>query len=227
MIRGLQSWLKLQKASHKTKEKYYDTMKKQKKIGWNFFVRGLVITEWAAIQEQYFLCIGTPKMGDSWSSNISEWWIRKSRSVWNLRNSKLHDIDKVNESREEQEAFAQVRKLYETSFLLSANDRELFQTSMEDLIQQPLASIRTWIKTAWPTVKNCLQHHSEQLKQQNRQIYNYFQQTTNESSNHPSGETQEINLQANERIIIFESTSQADNQMEIQRDTPPDMIDGQ
>jgi hypothetical protein len=72
-----------------------------------------------------------------------------------------------------------------------------------------------------------LQHHSEQLKQQNRRIYNYFQQTISEPTNQTTGENQETNSQENERIIIFEHTSQADNQTGLMRETTPDMITGQ
>lgn len=68
-----------------------------------------------------------------------------------------------------------MRKLYETSHLLSAQDRELFIHPIEDMMKQPITSLRTWIQTAWPTVRTCLQRHTERIIQQNHRIINFFQ----------------------------------------------------
>ena len=185
----------------------WHTMEKQNKFGWNFFVRGLVINDWAYWQEQHAQKSNTIQLGDSWSSKISEWWIQKSRAIWLQRNEKSHNCTKENESRLEQETFAQIRKLYDTSHLLSANDREIFSTPMEDLIQQPIHSLQLWVRTAWPTVRTCLKNYSDRIVLQNQRLSQFLQQR----NINPTSPTSMNPPQENQNYSIYETSSLEEN----------------
>ena len=187
-------------------------------------------------------------MGDSWSANITSWWIRQSRKIWKIRNEKLHDTAKENISRAEEEAHEQVRRLYESAHLLSATDKELFSKSIEDMMNQPLASLRIWIETAWPTVKNCIQHQTERLLRQNQRMTEFM--TTDSTLTDETVEFEEIvdyhmggqemisghqesmetlghldNQQENERILIYENNNNEISQQTLAHHQH--MIDGQ
>lgn len=169
---ALNHWFRIKQTYTREDRKHilWTMIEKQKRIGWKFFVRGLLITDWACWQERY----NSQILGDSWSATISAWWINQSRKIWNQRNDKLHQHTKDNESLSEQETFAQVRKLYDTARLLSANDRELFDIPLEDLLKHPIHSLQSWVKTAWPTVKICVQHHTERLVNHQKRLSELF-----------------------------------------------------
>jgi hypothetical protein len=215
------------------KHHLWETIEKQRDIGWKYFVRGLLINDWACWQERH----DPQKLGDSWSASISAWWITQSRKIWTQRNDKLHQHTKDNKSITEQETFAQIWKLYDMSSLLSANDRELFDLPLEDLLKHPIRSLQTWVKTAWPTVKICVQNHTERLVNDQKKLSEIFrpiQQHNNNTSvedeittiaeresqlttdqpkeNEPTPqELHDILNLENEHIIVFESTSNNDN----------------
>lgn len=111
MALGLWQWFKITKRDTiiERKEKLFNLMDKQRQIGWNFFIRGLLLNDWAYWQEKANEQGGRSQMGDWWSANITSWWIRQSRKIWNIRNEKLHDTTKENISRAEEEAHEQVR----------------------------------------------------------------------------------------------------------------------
>lgn len=78
------------------------------------------------------------------------------------------------------------------------------------MITQPLASIKIWIETTWPTVKACLQHQTEKIRRQNWQLEELFTKRNNDkegatNTNQSQGEEHEISTEENERIVIFET----------------------
>ena len=186
---------------------YGKQWKNRTNLGGTSIVRGLVINDWAYWQEQHAQKSNTIQLGDSWSSKISEWWIQKSRAIWLQRNEKLHNCTKENESRLEQETFAQIRKLYDTSHLLSANDREIFSTPMEDLIQQPIHSLQLWVRTAWPTVRTCLKNYSDRIVLQNQRLSQFLQQR----NINPTSPTSMNPPQENQNYSIYETSSLKEN----------------
>jgi hypothetical protein len=117
---------------------------------------------------------------DSWSASVSEWFIKQGRCIWLQRNEKTYNTTQSNQSRLEKETFAQVRKLYETSELLSANDKEIFATPLEEFIQQPWHILNTWVNTAWPTVRACLEAQTERILAHQPRITEFFSSISSE-----------------------------------------------
>jgi hypothetical protein len=79
------------------------------------------------------------------------------------RNEVMYNSDVDHNNRLEQEVLAQVRKLYESSEQLAANDRELFTVPLADMLSHPWQSLQTWLTTAKDTVKTCLNAYTERL----------------------------------------------------------------
>ena len=176
MLYYMSRWLRMKpdKELKNLPPDYYRAVTQQEIFGWNMFSRGLITQDWAILQELYFRLNNIPKLGDSWSASISEWIIKKGREIWLQRNEKTHNSDPNSTSRLEKETISQVRKMYESAYLLSANDRELFSVPIEDFIKQPWQSLQIWVNTAGPTVKACIAAQNERLLSQNYQITDYF-----------------------------------------------------
>jgi hypothetical protein len=179
---------------------YKNAAIQQELFGWNMFTRGLITQNWAFIQELYFKNNNISKLGDSWSASVSEWMIKKGREIWLTRNEKTHNTDINATSRLEKETYAQVRKLYDSAHLLSANDRELFSIPIDEFIQQPWQNLQTWVSTARPTFNACIKAQNDRLLSQQPKITEYFNVTaTNEinlsQENQTNSET--INLETN------------------------------
>jgi hypothetical protein len=189
---------------------YIQAVKEQHEVGWEYLIRGLLINEWAVIQEYYSLRNNITTLGDSWSASVSAWFIKQSRKIWIQRNEKTYSTEQANKSRLEKETFAQVRKLYETSEMLSANDRELFVTPIEDFIQQPWHILNTWVNTAWPTVRECLKAQTERILNHQPRITEYFSLLSSEIGD-PHDEQDSISAESQDTNENTRSTSECDN----------------
>jgi hypothetical protein len=153
---------------------YQKAIDVQNRIGWLRFTRGYIANHWAIIQEQYFTSHNSSKLGDTWSSKISLWWIKQCHCIWMERNNSVHTKQIGTISRLEEETFAQVRQLYNQIDLLPAADREILDMPLEARLQQPVQTLQHWINITTPTVHQCIQTFTSQLTQAHNQITTFF-----------------------------------------------------
>jgi hypothetical protein len=192
-------------------ENFSDELKEsiiqQDNIGWNFILRGILINDWAYIQEQHFMEQKKTNLGDHWSADISKWWIQKSYTVWTCRNEHIHNSSLTEETRTEKETLEQVRKLYELSEQLSSSDKEQFELNLSDRLKQPWRSLQRWVQITTPVVTQCLQAYNSRIRSTHNNIKDYFQtlinqNTENTNTSHPITTEQSIPLHQDSNNIL-------------------------
>jgi hypothetical protein len=131
----------------------------QYQIGWDMISRGLLANEWAAIQEQA-TDEAEPEQrgrasGDIWATKVSRWLICDSRRYWQIRNKEREEAsspDKEPKSRALAVAQAHVIQLFGRVNKVAAEDRGIFNVSLERRLELQVQLMVEWIKTTRPIV---------------------------------------------------------------------------
>jgi hypothetical protein len=144
----------------------------QKSIGWKFLPRGFVAGNWGYQQEQYLQENKKTTLGNTWSANVSEWWIKQVFSIWEKRNNAIH-APTEGATRDKAEALAQVQKLYSHEMDISETDRGIFSMPLERRLTLPWKILADWVDNTWPTVKICMIQFQQRLKEGQQDIRNY------------------------------------------------------
>jgi hypothetical protein len=74
-----------------TKARHHSVFKHQSRIGWDAFLEGLISTEWARLQQDYYKSIQCQGSGKSWASGLIQQLWNINHQVWNYRNRVLHE----------------------------------------------------------------------------------------------------------------------------------------
>ena len=69
----------------------------QARLGWDSLLAGILSTEWATLQEQYYQSLGSRKQGQKWSSDFSRRLWEAVYSMWEHRNLVMHRTGKITE----------------------------------------------------------------------------------------------------------------------------------
>lgn len=163
LIIGLKQWgaIKIRKNSMPHSSLLH-AMIEQSNIGWNLSTRGLFSKAWSSEQEKFYISINNTTLGDSWSSNISLWWINEVYSIWNLRNQDIH-CSTVIESREEKETKEQVKLLYDQIYNISMYDRNMLKMPITDRLQQHPESLKIWLYMNKVTINLSVKEYLKKL----------------------------------------------------------------
>ena len=155
----------------------------QDEIGWNLAMCGLLDENWSAFQsatlaEEH----DKPRnIGQEWSIKLTCWLVREARSLWLTRNDEVHTPNDGC-SKSELEVLEQVRNLYKLEGEMSQHDRAMFDVPIEDKLQQPIKSLRRWVKNTIPTASRCIRDFKEKIRSKQKDIRSYFTSTSKSSA---------------------------------------------
>jgi hypothetical protein len=177
LISQLRKWLVLPDTStpmNPLSDEYACASKVQTEIGWHRFCRGYLANNWSQIQDRFLLTHHCPQLGDSWSSKVSLWWIKKYHEIWLNRNEIQHSKQPGIQSRLEAEVLTKVQNLYNQYELLPASDKELLDMPLSQRLLQPIPTLKRWLAITTPTVQTCVNLFNQVLQQQNHRISSFF-----------------------------------------------------
>jgi hypothetical protein len=78
-------------------------------------------------------------------------------------------------SRNESEALTQVRLLYEHEHEILEQDRNIFSMPVERRLELPWQTLSECVANTWPTVKICMKHCKEKLREGQMDITTHIQ----------------------------------------------------
>ena len=143
---------------------------------------GFIDYRWQYNQADYFPPEGEKKLKpEVWAKQLVEFLWQQSRSVWDLRNDEVHDRSSakaMDYARHQCEI--DVRAIYASADLMSAYDRQMLDTPMEDRLNRPIPVLKRWIERTKPLVQHCIREQSKRLKKHSNDIRSFF---TNKHSN--------------------------------------------
>jgi hypothetical protein len=153
--------------------------RQQAHLGWDKLTRGMVVDEWACIQEHSSEKRDGRLHGDPWASKVSEWMIKESRRFWMQRNEerqKQSSTDEPDKPRELAVAEEMVVRLYDRKKDLPEFDpvRMNFAVPLERRLQLPLNLMQAWIKTTREMVNRAIADHEEKSKRNQPDIRQAF-----------------------------------------------------
>jgi hypothetical protein len=158
----------------------------QDEIGWHRFVRGYIASDWAQIQDQYFLKHNLKQLGDSWSGKIGLWWNKKIHEIWTTRNEQIHKSEHGSHSQAEEEILRKVQDLYEQSNNLPAADKDMLGMPLTQRLAQPIKSLSRWLSLTAPTIKKCILAFSARSNVQQSTLDKFLQSESQTSPNEPT-----------------------------------------
>ena len=66
---------------------------------------------------------------------------------------------------------------------MNAADRVMFDMPLAQRLQQPTQTLKTWLQQTYITARICIDEHAQKLKSGQKDIRQYFQNTTENSEN--------------------------------------------
>jgi hypothetical protein len=163
-------------------------MERQREIGWNMFMRGWVSNEWAKIQEHANDGIERGRdgscTGDIWSSQVSLWLIRESKTMWQERNDERNlrtTMEGRTISRAEEEWDERITRIYEREMEVDERDRGVFRVAIGERLGMNLRGKKVWVKKMVKWLNRTKNGKKERGKQQD--IRTMFQKQMDEQQN--------------------------------------------
>ena len=149
----------------------------QRRIGIQGLSEGLLSTDWAVLQQEYYQSIGSRRSGHRWASLlISELWVMGMK-VWDFRNDVMHSPESVQSKAEAAKTDRAVRMEFEAgSSTLPASTQHLFSMSLTTLLSQSHVSKHHWLQTV-RTARAAQRLGQRRSRLQRRRFVAYFAQT--------------------------------------------------
>jgi hypothetical protein len=146
----------------------YDT---QTIVGWKLFFKGLLVQQWSQHQQAFIDIHSTSShyTGDTWNKQICKFLLQQAHQMWISRCNEVHaNSDTNNISKANQEANAQLKRIYDSALTLPThNQQSIFHTPLTEHIAKGTRHIRQWITRNAAIIRHMTsqtaQHHSGQL----------------------------------------------------------------
>ena len=129
-----------------TTDPYIQLRQEQDSIGWDHFLRGKMSSSWQNIQYLHAVTHGTVDRSKNWQSWLIKYLTNQSYSLWETRNKKRHGKDnKSNYKAALEQARRGMSAMYHLQSRVLPRDRDLFGTSLDRHLQQPLSQLQNWL----------------------------------------------------------------------------------
>jgi exonuclease III len=132
----------------------------QGKLGWNWFLRGMIVSQWCSEQENALRNTGQrwERKGDSWGGKLVLWLVREARDTWLLRNNELFNGEGQGEGwvpRHVAQINERVIALYGRKNVVSAQDQVIFEVPLEQRLQTNWRTLQCWVDRMERVVRIC------------------------------------------------------------------------
>ena len=154
---------------------YSNTECHQLDIGTNLLIRGFIGTDWTEKQERYYRDTHQPYdsklKGTTWARNLILFMWNEANELWKQRNTDIHDPDQTLQ-RDELEQ--QVRNLYDQEEQVLAEDRRIFNLSLQDRLRHHSQQLHDFIQLQGHTIAHSLRQSAVQATANVRRMTEYF-----------------------------------------------------
>ena len=136
----------------------------QETIGWRHLFKGRLSSTWKSRQEQH---LGTRRAddnnGDTWMTGLIQVMLQQWFDLWKARNADRHGNDwETTLAAQKRQAIREVTQIYEQyKDNIEAEHNWLFDVPLLTRIQQPTDSLRQWINSWHPLIKESYQTRLE------------------------------------------------------------------
>ena len=148
----------------------------QTEIGTRFLIRGFVGKDWTIKQDRYYRDTHQPYdrklTGAKWTRNLIIFMWKEASELWQLRNESIHDPD-LNLQRSELEQ--QVRNFYNQQDQVLAQDRGIFDLSLQDRLRHHSQQLLDFVQLQGRTITHSIRQHALQAAANVRRMTEYFQ----------------------------------------------------
>ena len=119
----------------------------QRHIGWESFTEGLIAIDMVNYQSQYLRDIKSKKSGKAWAHKMIRASWNMIYSVWEGRNKKLHDTEKIKEleGRKDLEYAIQAEWDIGLHRLPASDFSSLFAGRIQNILDKDMEFLRTWL----------------------------------------------------------------------------------
>jgi hypothetical protein len=132
-----------------------DLVASQAAIGWNQLLRGRFSNLWMKYQDEYLGPTQTTKNnGSTWTTNVIDYLFKQWLELWKIRNKERHGMDAETRARAEKaQAHREVCQLYDLKENIPEHLQYLYQTPLEQKLQQTTHMLRAWINSFKPVLE--------------------------------------------------------------------------
>jgi hypothetical protein len=159
LLAGIRSYFDAQPFPSTEFDQYSDSyqplLQSQASIGWGHLVRGRFSSHWSDLQHDYLFRTQPGKKFDStkWYRKMVSPMLVDCHALWTLRNGERHGTEKQQKRTKRLEQLERdLTELYEYQTEVLAADRDLFDTSIEDLLTMQPGDITKWIVSRKPII---------------------------------------------------------------------------
>ena len=158
---------------------YIQLRRSQDTIGWDHFFRGKLSSEWATLQSQYADRHPSHPSSKNWQTLLIRYMATQSHSIWLLRNKSRHGHDAPTRHRQALAlAHSAVRSLYQLRDQVLAQDRDLFCSSLDTHLQQPLGQLQGWLSLNKTLIQSSVRAARRKAQANTRPLRAFFPQST-------------------------------------------------
>jgi ribonuclease HI len=154
-----------------------DAVYEQSQIGWGKLLFGLMSKRWRQIQQQHFLNNNSQKSATLWMAKVQRRIWEIAWELWMHRNNMLHDDNKSVHYEEASAIRREIRKEYRRQQWATQDHVYLFQTSVQDRLNDSITRQQLWLTSVWaaqrqvtsdfddadPLAKNCFRRWKRKL----------------------------------------------------------------
>ena len=153
----------------------------QAHIGWRYFFRGFISSEFTAIQEKFFRQQHLPKKefsGLVWAQKLIQFLWQETQKLWKERCNQVHDEHGHRLSAQRlEEAKTTIRAMYSNKLSLLSADRDLLPGTAEDQLAKSPKQIINFVDTTYAIYEFCLQDAQKAIIAGNQDIREFIPST--------------------------------------------------
>jgi hypothetical protein len=144
---------------------------KQKLIGWEHFLRGRISQDWIDLQNK----LSNRQDGEhEWRKAIIHIF-HSLHEMWLDRNQELHGTEQSSlDRRKENIIKPTLTRIYNLQHLVPIQDRQLFDKTIEEMLELPTRYLETWITRHEKYLQKAAERETARIKLHNTAITHFF-----------------------------------------------------
>ena len=158
----------------------------QNLIGWHHILLGRHTSEWANLQDNFYIRINEEerrtkhkRTGQKWQTTLTTWLWDQWWELWVSRNKDLHGADAVARAKAAtREVHRTLRELYDLRNRVDNSLRPLFFPTLQAHMDQPTWVTQNWISLHASLIRDNVKHATARAKAGMRSLRSYFGATS-------------------------------------------------